>query len=144
MKIPNTAPRFDLTFSYWILVWFLLYYNKFISYNPKIWYIFTLISVFIILLLMVYYNNNIYYILIFIFITILIKIIPLWLLRKTKIQISDFLFGFGLYFTYIIWLHINGMHYTEFTQKSYNNVKNDVLSTPAAYYLYMLYKKFNT
>jgi heme/copper-type cytochrome/quinol oxidase subunit 4 len=130
--------RFDFAFSYWILVWFLLYYNKLISYNPKIWLILALAFVSIVFILLLYYQNSSNYVILFVFVSFVIKIIPLWLLRKTSIKSSDFLFGLSLYMFYQIWLHICGSSYYMFLHDSFEAIKANIPATPAEYYLLKL------
>jgi hypothetical protein len=43
----------------------------------------------------------------FILINTLIKVVPLYYLRKDTMKIKDIYFTVGLFFVFIIWLHIN-------------------------------------
>ena len=99
--------RFDYLFSYWIFIWYLLYFFRITNYNPKFVLICAIIENLILLFYMIYYNTNLSIILFFIFGMFLIKIIPTYTIWNTIIKIKDILFTFILFFIYIIWLYIN-------------------------------------
>jgi hypothetical protein len=98
-------PRFDFTFSYWIFSWFILYTLGIIPFNPKQWLLLGLtINVISFFYTIVQYNID--WILLFheIIINIFIKIIPIWILYKSKTTLYDFLFGIFLCLLYIFYL----------------------------------------
>lgn len=98
---------FDLAFSYWIFVWFLIYYfTPFNSYNPKIFIILALIHNIGLCLFFIYYSHSLSLILLFLIIIIVVKIIPLWLLRKTSYKTTDFIAGSILFIFFNIWKYI--------------------------------------
>jgi hypothetical protein len=90
-------------FSYWIFVWFLLFYFKLTSYNPfiilLIAYIFTLFE----LIYLFYYKINRYNLIKFFIINVIIKFIPILLIFKYPIEIrkKDLLFGLYLFLIYL-------------------------------------------
>lgn len=102
-----TAIRADLVFSYWIYVWFILYEFHITKYSPKFPLIMGLIDNIIMLFLMIYFGSKSKTIILFIIINTLIKIIPLYYLRKQKIKIQDIYFTILLFLIFVIWLHIN-------------------------------------
>lgn len=99
--------RFDYLFSYWIFVWYLLYFFRITKYNPKFVLICGVIENIILLFFMIYYNTNLNVIIFFIFGMFIIKIIPTYIIWNTIIKWKDILFTFILFFIYIIWLYIN-------------------------------------
>ena len=86
-------PRFDLVFSYWIFVWYLLYIFKVTSYNPKLYLLLGLIENLAYLFLMIYYKNSLLYISLFIFINVFIKVIPFMSLQNTDYNSKDAVAG---------------------------------------------------
>jgi len=101
------ALRFDLVFSYWIYVWYLLYALKIINYSPKFFLILGLIDNFFMLIMMLLYGTsrkNIFY---FIVINTIIKVVPIYYLRDEKIRMKDIYFSLLLFIIFVIWLHMN-------------------------------------
>jgi hypothetical protein len=105
-----TIPRFDLTFSYWILVWFLLYYYKLININPKWLLVLAGIENFVLLIIMIYRSYSLHDILLFIIINFFIKIIPLILLYNTTINKNDIKWYVIVILLFCLWLEINGLN----------------------------------
>ena len=98
--------RFDLLFSYWIFVWYLLYIFKFVDASPKFALILGLIENFILLYSMVFIQSQpLKIVLIFIIINFCIKIIPLYTLSNEKINLEKDVKNTSFVFIlYIIWL----------------------------------------
>lgn len=100
-------PRFEFTFSYWILGWFFLYYFRTTSFNPKIWLIIALLSnmfgevyrIFFTRLTRSWTDN-----IIFIIVDMFIKVIPIWTLRDTPFKIVDFFAGIVLFIIFGLWM----------------------------------------
>jgi len=101
------ALRGDLIFSYWIYIWYLLYIFNYTSYNPKFALMIGLIDNIIMLILMLYYNTPKKTIVIFVIVNTLIKVVPLYYLRKYLVKWSDIYFTCVLFLIFILWLHIN-------------------------------------
>lgn len=101
--------RFDYLFSYWIFVWYLLYFFRITKYNPKFVLICGIIENIILLFFMIYYKTNLNVIIFFIIGMFIIKIIPTYTIWNTIIKRRDILFTFILFFIYIIWLYINNV-----------------------------------
>jgi hypothetical protein len=116
--------RFDYLFSYWIFVWYLLYFFRITKYNPKFILICGIIENIILLFFMIYYKTKTIVILLFIFGMFIIKIIPTYIIWNTNIKGKDILFTFTLFFIYLIWLYINNksLYYL------YNDTKQVVLN----------------
>ena len=100
--------RADLIFSYWFLIWFVFYYFfNMKTYNP----LFAFIVGFIVnvLFLFLFLANQEYYkTFLFLLCVLSIKVLPIYLLRDTKIKKKDIGFTFVLFFTYLLYITING------------------------------------
>ena len=101
------ALRVDLVFSYWIYAWFILYFFNYTKYSPKIALILGLLDNIVMLFLMIVWSTSLKTIIWFIIINTLIKVVPLYYLRNESFKMKDIYFTIGLFFIYIIWLHIN-------------------------------------
>ena len=102
--------RFDFVFSYWILLWFILYECNFTTYNPKFALLIGLLENTVYLLYMIFYKNSISSIWLFVIINFFIKIVPLYIVANTVIRKRDILFTFCLIVVYIIWLVVNNVN----------------------------------
>lgn len=127
-------PRFDLTYSYWIYVWYLLYIFHIISYNPKLFIIIALFLNSIYIFFMIYYKNYLLYIFLFIIVNLIIKVIPLWTIRNTSVNLKDIIAGSCLYMIYLWWLWINNDLNKNFFSNIYYSIKNNTTFTPLVYY----------
>ena len=101
------ALRADLVFSYWIYAWFILYACKYLKYSPKFALILGLLDNAVMLLLMCLFGTSARTIFYFVIINTIIKILPLYYLRQERITWKDVHFTGGLFFIFIVWLHIN-------------------------------------
>jgi hypothetical protein len=121
---------FDNVFSYWIVVWYLLYELGLVKYNPKFAIILGLIENAIYLFFMILYDTSLKYILLFILINTVIKIIPLLTLWNTTIYISDIYATIILFIIYLAWLIVRGVNITSFLKGLVNSIKTDKPNTP--------------
>jgi len=101
------ALRIDLVFSYWVYVWFILYFLNYTKYSPKFALTLGLIDNIVLLFLMIAWSTSLKTIIWFIIINTLIKVVPLYYLRNELFKMKDIYFTIGLFLFYIIWLHIN-------------------------------------
>ena len=99
--------RFDLVFSYWIYLWYILYSLNITNFSPKFPLIIGLIDNLIMLMLMLLYGTNKITIVYFIVINTIIKAVPLYYLRNQKIKTKDIYFTIILFIIFIFWLHLN-------------------------------------
>jgi hypothetical protein len=132
-------PRFDFTFSYWIFGWFVLYMVGIIHYNPKIWLIIGLTAN-ILGALYTAMNHKIIWSRIFnyFFVNFFIKIIPIWILYKTKTTIQDFTFGIFLLFLLglYMWIQLGSISkILEYINDICKRHVDDKIYTPVLYYL---------
>lgn len=101
------ALRFDLIFSYWIFIWFLIYKLKWIIYSPKFAILLGLIENLFMLIMMLLFGTRMESIIYFITINIFIKVIPLYYLRSNIICWKDIYFTIILFILFVFWLYIN-------------------------------------
>lgn len=97
---------YSSVYSYWILAWYILYMFNITTYNPKIWIIIILIFIFILSCILLYlkkYNALVS----IIAVNFVIKVIPLWTIRNTKILMRDVYAGLLLFIIYNLWIMYN-------------------------------------
>ena len=122
--------RFDLVFSYWIFVWFLLYLFKLTIYSPKFVITIALFENIIMLIMMLTYGTSRKTVIYFIIINVLIKVIPLYYLSKERIKIRDVYFTTLIIIMFILWLSINKQSLTSNLKKIYNSLLYGKNETP--------------
>ena len=126
----DRALRLDLIFSYWIFAWYVLYMFNIVNYNPKLALIFGVIFNFWFLIKLIYLKRPLLFITLFIIIVTFTKILPLYTVRNTKIDLYNDAFNlFVLFAIYNIYLYMNG---TNFVKKYFSN------SPPSPLTLYIL------
>jgi len=133
-------PRFDFTFSYWIFGWFILYRLNIIPYNPKLWLILALIYVILFFsFVSIVYRKDWVLIIQELCINTIIKVIPLWILYKTKTTLHDFLFGIFLFiiFGMYMFLQLGSISQIKnYNLSIWNKMIHNEIYTPLLYYLY--------
>ena len=138
-------PTFEFTFSYWIFVWFLIYYFGFTKYNPKIWLMIALIIKIVPYLIGLRKNNNGYLLIIYyMIINFFIKIIPLYLLRNTVSNLKDFIAGIVLLILFFLWLFIRMgsiKDIIQYFENLFEKEKNNKPSTPLVSLIFSTFKK---
>ena len=96
--------RVDYIFSYWILLWYILFMLNVTTYNP----LFLLYVALFLNVLGIYDKlSSMKNTLIYIFIIILIKVIPIYSIRHTTIKIEDIYVSLVLFFIYLLWIFMN-------------------------------------
>jgi hypothetical protein len=112
-------------FSYWIFIWFLLYYFKFTKYNPLL----TLIIGYIItvgeLIYLISQKTNKYNLIKFTIINVIIKVIPILLIYNHKITFKEFVINFYIFFIYIITMAIMNINPANIYRKVLNTYIQD-------------------
>jgi hypothetical protein len=117
--------RFDLLFSYWIVLWFFLFVFGFTRFNPLFALILAFFENMINLVVFYCYDFSLYDIFLFFVITIFNKGLPIlyiYLKHEFKIKETDITFTFILFFCYIGWLLFNGFNFDHVTN-IYENLK---------------------
>ena len=124
-----------LIFSYWIVLWYVLYELRFVKYNPKFLLIFALVINIVELFGMLYFKRFFMAFTFLIAITI-IKIIPIFLLRNTLIYNEDILFGVMIFIIYNIWLYYNNYSLYKLFYKMYISIKTNNNELPLMTIMY--------
>jgi len=104
-------------FSYWIFIWFLLFYFKLTKYNP----LFLLITGYIItlgeLIYLIFMGANYYNIIKFIILNAIIKLIPILLIYNTKIIYKDLIVSLYIILAYLLIMAIIKINPFKFYKK---------------------------
>jgi hypothetical protein len=112
-------------FSYWIFIWFLFYYFKLTKYNPLFILIVGYIITFGELLYLISKKTNKYNLIKFTIINIIIKLIPILLIYKTKISFKDLEISLYIILIYIITMAIININPIKFYKKMLNTYIHD-------------------
>ena len=124
-----------LIFSYWLVLWYILYELRYVKYNPKFWLIFALVINIVELFGMLYFKRFFMAFTFLIAITI-IKIIPIFLLRNTVIYNRDIMFGLLLFIIYNGWLYYNNYSLYKLFYKMYISIKTNNNELPLMTIMY--------
>ncbi len=116
--------RPDLIFSYWILVWYILYEINVITYNPKFWLIVAIIINFYNMYFMFYFKRY-YMLFLFIIIVTIVKAIPIWRLINTELRVKDVMAGLILFIIYYLWLRYNNQTLYTLFNKFYTSIRDN-------------------
>ena len=120
---------FDL-FSYWMVVWYVLYMVGMIPYNPKFALTVGLLENVILLFTMIYYKNKWVNIVLFCTVVFFIKGVPLWTLRHTVYTKQQVLATLVLFMVYASYLVLNGKHVISILKKNYHAVQQGTFIGP--------------
>ena len=145
----NKNIRFDYLFSYWILLWTILYYlikikiiylsSKFsfitkyvIEYgNPMYALYFALLENTINLFMLIYYNSSLYIIVKFLVIVVIIKVIPIYLLYDSPIHPKEnILICIAIFIIYVIYLYLGGTNIMDVYKKTIYFIYSGQNKTP--------------
>jgi hypothetical protein len=100
--------RVDYIFSYWVLLWYVLFMLNITTYNP----LFLLYVALFLNVLGIYDKlSSMKNTLIYIFIIILIKVIPIYSIHHTTIKIEDIYVSLVLFFIYLLWIFMNDISF---------------------------------
>jgi hypothetical protein len=143
MNQNSMNPRFDLILSYWIFAWFILYIYDVVPYSPHLALVLALLFEFGILFAMIYNRTSNYYIALFVIITIIIKGIPLYILRNETIDYASQMFYMGvLMVTYVGWLLINKKNPIDYYKTQIYGLSQGKETTPAISIIYPYLMRF--
>ena len=124
--LQNIRP--DYLFSYWVVAWYALYMTGIVSPNPKFAILVALLENVLVLLSMVYLRVNpkkIYY---FFIMILLVKVLPLWTLRKSTVTKRDVSATAGLLLMYVGWIIWDEKVNASF--KAYMQMLDPTIQTP--------------
>ena len=125
-------------FSYWIFIWFLLFYFKIVTYNPYYFLFIGLIFVIFQAGLYLYFSNfeKFFY---FIIVNPIIKIIPLILIHDMPRSRRDIIFGTLLFVIYAGFIFIKRYFkiskYPTLYESIVQETKSKKITTPGMYYI---------
>lgn len=141
--------RFDHQFSYWIVLWVILYYlikikyiylssrfsfiNKYIyEYgNPLFALYFALIENLFNLFILVFYHAPLYIIIKFIFVVIVIKIIPVYLFYNSPIHPKEnIIASIAVFMIYLVYLYLCGTNVVDVYTKTIYFIYSGQNKTP--------------
>jgi hypothetical protein len=127
--------RIDMVFSYWIFAWYLLYISKITNYNPKFLIILGLIENAVMLSMMILFHTKIVNIIWFIFINIILKVIPLYTLWNDKIKRQDILISIILFMVYLFYLYLHRVNFTTQQKRIINSLLYNQNKTPFLHFI---------
>ena len=96
-----------LVFSYWVFVWFIIYYFKLTSFSPKFAITVGILENLVLFIFMVLWGTSTRTIIWFVLINTLIKILPFYYLSNEPYRLKDIYFTLALFALFIVWLYIN-------------------------------------
>jgi len=136
------------TISFYLFIWFLLFYFDFIKYNPLYTFLLYTFILLFILIYMFYIQATSYNITKFIIINLFIKIIPIFLiLHKTnwnlKINKEDIYFGIFITLLYLLFYNYRLINiYTKIFSSYFYNKKEQRTFVSVLYdNIFMIYNK---
>ena len=112
-------------FSYWIYIWFILYYFNLTIYNPLILLIIACIFTYIELLILIFQNISLYNGIKFFIVNTLIKIIPILLIINNKTSIEDIYISIYLIIIYLLTMHIFNISAYDYYKRMIDTFLND-------------------
>lgn len=137
--------RYDYIFSYWILLWWILYICGFTGdYNPKFLLILGLIENFFVVIAMIYYQTKLYLFFLFIIAFFIIKIIPLYIIRNTTIHTKDIYASILLFSIYLLWLRLNNIPLNLFTKEMHDFIIKNKAIFPTMQLFLKLYRQIKS
>lgn len=134
--------RGDYLFSYWILLWFFIYYFSKCSQciNPIVALLAALIENIITFIYLVISGTDLDILIKFLLMMLLIKIAPLWMLRNSKINWINSTLSFIIIFsTYNVYLWLNQTNLIEIYKRTFQSIHSNSNQTP----LFSVLSKFN-
>lgn len=146
--------RFDYLFSYWIVIWFLIYYfiqpshSKIVQFirnnmNPTIGLLIALLENIITFIFIVNSHFEWWFFFVFIFMMVSIKILPIYLLRNTKIHlIPNIISLISIFFIYNVYLLVNNTNIYEIYDKTIQSFKDGNDQTPLFQLMHQLFMLF--
>ena len=102
----NVLISTDRLLTFWMIVYFILYKLKLVKYNPIILFYIGLLFVIVSFIYVLIYGKITNRVLLFIFVNLFIKVIPIILIYKDKIQSSDMVFTCIFIIVYMLYLSI--------------------------------------
>ena len=145
----NKIIKFDQIFSIWIFIWVFIYllaskntntkignflYN---NTNPIYLLYIAIIDNLYILLFLIFHKSTLWNIIKYIFIIMILKLIPMYLIKNTKMNIkNNLIFSFFFFIIYSLYLFfIYNTHFFEVHQKLSESILKDDDNSPYNYFI---------
>jgi hypothetical protein len=122
--------RLDFIFSYWILIWYLAYVIKFTNISPKFALMFGVAENIAMFSYIAYVGTPISILMRFGFANLIIKIIPLYLLRGEPIRRVDVIMTLLIFGLYNAWLYVNGETFSRVVAQITDSLVHNKNETP--------------
>ena len=130
--------EFSELFSYWILIWFILYYIIFMNkekiktiLNPIPVFIFALLENIIMLIIMILSYTPVLSVIMYMLIILFMKLIPLYMLRNEKVSwFKNILFTILVFVVYNLYLNYKQTNLYEIYNKTIESLLQDKGLTP--------------
>ena len=115
--------RIDYYFTFWLVIWFLLYYFKIIKINPKLIIQYAIIVNALIICAMIYNKIPLLNIISAFVVIILTKIIPYYLIKDKEINDKDIYYSLMVFILYLFYVQImSGNLISKFNEIYYENL----------------------
>ena len=131
-----------MVFSYWVVLWFILYYFNLTSFSPKFAITVGILENIILFIFMVIWGTSIRTILWFVIINTFIKILPFYYLRHESYNLKDVYATIALFVLFIVWLHINKQSLVGNAKLIYNSLIYGNNNTPVMNLLHKIENNF--
>lgn len=122
--------RLDFIFSYWILIWYLAYVIQFTNISPKFALMFGVAENIAMFSYIAYVGTPISILMRFGFANLIIKIIPLYLLRGEPIRRVDVIMTLLIFGLYNAWLYVNGETFSRVVAQITDSLVHNKNETP--------------
>jgi len=146
--------RPDFLFSYWVIMWFLMYYfipvsspgkiSSFIKthFNPLLAIYFAFAENILTLFTLAYRHTPLVILLKYIAMIAILKGIPLYLLRKSRVHwIHDIAVLSGVFLLYLVYLQWNETNLYEIYRRTFTSVRDGKTDTPGFALVEYLYNR---
>ena len=130
--------RPDLIFSYWIILWYVLYITKLVPYNPVYLFYVGIVLACIQVSIMFAYHKSFAYICSFLLATMILKGIPIYTIYKRKTTNTDMYVMIGLIVLYLCWLKFNDKNLKRFFMEYLTPDENGRKSFPINNFFYQI------
>ena len=117
-----------MVFSYWVVLWFILYYFNLTSFSPKFAITVGILENIILFIFMVIWGTSLRTIIWFVIINTIIKILPFYYLRNESYNLKDIYATIALFVLFIVWLHINKQSLVGNAKLIYGNNNTPVMN----------------
>ena len=122
--------RLDFIFSYWILIWYIAYILKFVSFSPKFAFLIGMLENIGVMLLLIHKNTSLKSVLYFFLVVLITKLLPLYFMRNETIKRGDVIFAFAFFVLYNAWLFINNRNFININIEAIDSMAHDKHDTP--------------